>query len=285
VKAVYRTGIGQPGNVKAKQISLLVTRPLGLKAVTNPNAATGGADRESRDSARQNAPLALMALDRLVSVEDYEHFACTFAGIAKASAAKLSDGQRELVHVSIAGAADAAIDEQSDVFVNLNLAFRQFGDPFEPVLVAPRELLVLVISANVRLHPDYLWELVEPQVRAALLDAFGFDRRDLGQSVFLSEVISVIQRVRGVSAVDVNLLDSISEALIAQPTQLAAALDALVNAASAPGFRPKDFILALGARPGDADPQLDGVPIRPAQLAILIPRLPASLTLTEWTTP
>jgi len=71
VKAVYRNGIGAPGNVRAEQISLLVTRPLGAKDVINPLAASGGADKESRDQARKNAPLAVMALDRLVSVQDY----------------------------------------------------------------------------------------------------------------------------------------------------------------------------------------------------------------------
>jgi len=35
---------------------------------------------------------------------------------------------------------------------------------------------------------DYDWEFVAPAIRARLVDAFGFDRRDLGQPVFLSEV-------------------------------------------------------------------------------------------------
>jgi len=54
-------------------------------------------------------------------------------------------------------------------------------------------------------------ESVEPKVRAALLDAFSFDRRELGQSVFSSEVISTIQQVDGVSFVDLEIFDSVSE--------------------------------------------------------------------------
>ena len=38
VRAVYRSGIGKGGNVKADQISLLSTRPLGAKEVVNPLA-------------------------------------------------------------------------------------------------------------------------------------------------------------------------------------------------------------------------------------------------------
>src|SRR5439155_7613323 len=80
VKAVYRNGIGQTGNVDANQISLLQSKPLNVKEVINPLRASGGADRDSRDQARGNAPLAVMALDRLVGVKDYADFSRTFAG-------------------------------------------------------------------------------------------------------------------------------------------------------------------------------------------------------------
>ncbi len=94
VASVYRRGIGAPGNVRAEQLSLLMTRPLGVKAVINPLRASGGADKESRDLARENAPLSVMALDRLVSIEDYADFTRGFAGIAKARAQQSSDGRR-----------------------------------------------------------------------------------------------------------------------------------------------------------------------------------------------
>ena len=110
VKAVYRNGIGKPGNVKAGQISLLNTRPLGVKEVINPIRASGGADKEARDQARKNAPLAVMALDRLVSTPDYADFSRTFGGIGKAAAARLGNGRQQLVHVTIAGVDDIPID-------------------------------------------------------------------------------------------------------------------------------------------------------------------------------
>ncbi|UUZ53293.1 baseplate J/gp47 family protein [Massilia sp. H-1] len=94
VSAVYRSGIGKPGNVKAEQISLLATRPLGAKSVINPLRASGGANAETRDQARKNAPLAVMALDRLVSVQDHADFARTFGGVGKAVAAERSDGRQ-----------------------------------------------------------------------------------------------------------------------------------------------------------------------------------------------
>ena len=211
IKAVYRTGIGKAGNVNAEQISLLATRPLGVKSVINPLPATGGADAESRDQARRNVPLALMALDRLVSVQDYADFARTFAGIGKASATRLSDGKRQLVHLTIAGADDIPIDQNSDLYHNFLQALRQFGDPNQPIQVELRELLLLVIEARVQILPDYLWEAVATQIRAALLETFSFEHRQLGQPAYLSDVIRTIQRVPGVDYVDVDSFGGIPE--------------------------------------------------------------------------
>ena len=104
-----------------------------------------------------------------MSVQDYADFARTFAGIGKARAEELSDGRRQLVHVTIAGADDIPIDETSDLFHNLGRALLDFGDPFQPIQLAVRELMLLVISARVRILPDYQWEPVVTQLRAALL--------------------------------------------------------------------------------------------------------------------
>jgi hypothetical protein len=45
ITASYRNGIGKPGNVGANRISLLASRPLGVKGVINPIRASGGAQR------------------------------------------------------------------------------------------------------------------------------------------------------------------------------------------------------------------------------------------------
>jgi predicted phage baseplate assembly protein len=211
VKAIYRSGIGKPGNVKAGQITLLGTRPLGVKEVTNPIRASGGADRESRDRARKNAPLALIALDRLVSTADYAAFSRTFAGIGKAAAWRGLDGEQQFVKVVIAGSDDIPIELTSDLYRNLFAALHRFGDPFLPIELIVRKRLALVISANIKINPDYQWETLEPKIRAALLDRFSFESTDLGQDVLLSDAIDAIQAVRGVIYVDVDVFDKVSE--------------------------------------------------------------------------
>jgi hypothetical protein len=282
VRAVYRSGIGRPGNVKAGQITLLSTRPLGAKEVVNPLPASGGADRETRDQARRNVPLAVMALDRLVSVQDYEDFARVFAGVGKATAAELSDGRRQFLHLTIAGADDIPIETHSDLYRNLTLALRRFGDPDLLFRVDIRELLLLVLSARVRVHPDYQWDKVEPKIRAALLDAFSFDRRELGDDAFLSVAISVIQRVAGVEWVDVDAFDGIPERIpgprggrvLLDPGAIAARVREIVEHAAASGPRTRIRVNLAGFENGE---------LRPAQIAFLTPLAPATLILNEAT--
>jgi hypothetical protein len=218
VRAVYRGGIGKPGNVRPRQIATAISRPLGVKDVVNPIAASGGADPESRDAARRSIPVSLQAMGRVVSVQDFADFARTFAGIDKAIAVPLSDGRRRVVHLTIGGTGGVEIDESSDVFRSLVEALRKFGDPYQPYVVQSRDKVVFAASAKVRVDPDYLWVKVAPRIRARLLDVFSYDRRDFGQVVFPAEVIAAIQSVEGVSYVDLDALGPISQDQVLDPT-------------------------------------------------------------------
>ncbi len=282
IRVEYRNGIGKPGNVKSEQISLLVDKPLGVKEVINPLRASGGADRETRDGARKNAPLAVKALDRLVSVQDYEDFARIYAGVGKARAVEITDDRRQIVHVTIAGADDIPIDETSDLFRNLRRALYEFGDPFQPVQLDVRELMMIVISVGVRLLPDYQWEPAVVRVREALLDAFGFEARELGQDVLLSEVISVMQAVRGVAYVDVDTFGGVPEK---QPDESELGKRRLLTPNEI-----TDRVQALIGTPEDVkgpEPRLQvnladvEKGLRPAQLAFLTPDVPETLILNR----
>ncbi len=280
IKGVYRYGIGKPGNVKAQQISQLATRPPGVKDVINPLPATGGADRDSRDQARRNAPLAVMALDRLVSVEDYADLARTYAGIGKASAARLSDGRRQVVHVTIAGADDIPIATNSDLYRNLVQALHQFGDPYQAIQVCVRKLKLLVISAGVRVNADYQWESVEPKVRAALLDTFGFDRRELGQSAFLSEAISAVQAVEGVEYVDMTPGSPLPRVFAAVKEDIS--VDELAGLANTLKLNANVQAELARVNPDPGESVSDPCQrILPAELVMLTPDIKDTLILTE----
>jgi hypothetical protein len=273
VTAVYRNGIGRAGNVKAGQITNLLSRPLGVKGVNNPIEAAGGADKETRDQARKNAPLAVKALDRLVGVQDYADFSRTFAGIAKAQSAMMGS----TIYVTIAGVDDIDIPKSSDLYRNLIAALRTYGDASVPVQVDLRELLMLVLSARLAIDPNYRWEDVVDRVRTYLLNRYSFERQELGQPVVLSEVIATIQSQRGVRYVDVDALGAVSQlnddGELRSPQQIADALKEVIDNATAKG-RPNNAVLVRGIRSGKNA-------VLPAQLAFFVPALPESLILNQ----
>ncbi len=277
VRATYRNGIGKSGNVKAEQISQLMSRPLGVKEVVNPLPATGGADRETRDQARRNAPLTVKALDRVVSTGDYADFARTFAGIGKAAAAQIPANRTESVYVTIAGVDDIPIADSSDLYMNLGKALREFGDPYVPIDLKTRELLILSLSARIEIFQDYVWENVVDSVREALVEEFSFDRRDLGQGVPLSEIISTIHSVRGVSWADIEMLGAVSQLREdgeqRTPGEVQQELQKLLDEAQKRG-QPRQFVTVRGIR-------LENGVVKPAQVAFFLPDIPETLILNR----
>ena len=269
VKAIYRSGIGKGGNVKAGQISQLLSRPLGVKGVVNPQESAGGADKETRDQARKNAPLAVMALDRLVGTRDYADFSRTFAGIAKAVSARVFFEGGDGVYVTIAGVDDTPIPQTSDLYANLVKALRTYGDVSLPLRVQSRELLMLLLSARIAIDPAYRWEDVAGRITAKLLDRYSFERQELGESVVLSEVTSFIQNQRGVRYVDMEALGAVSqlspEGELRSPQEISKELKKVISEAAQKG-RPDAFVEVAGIRPG-------ANAVLPARLAFLLPSL------------
>ena len=278
VRAEYRNGIGLGGNVKADQISLLTTRPSGVKGVSNPLRASGGADRESRDQARENAPLSVTALDRLVSVQDFSDFARQFGGVGKACATRISNGKQKIVCVTIAGAENAPIDRTSDLYLNLLKALGQCGDPSLPVRLEVAGTLALILSANIRIHPDYVWDNVEAAIRTSLITTFGFERQELGEDVPLSKVISALQGVQGVHDADVDLFCTLGYDLVKSvlETQVSgdqgAIKDGLAGALSL-----NDRVPVQNARFAKTPPYR----LLPAEIAIFSPEVPDTIILTQ----
>lgn len=202
----YRKFIGAAGNVGAGKLTTLLGRPLGVKAVNNPIAANGGQDREERDEARQNAPLTMLTLGRVVSIQDYTDFARSFAGISKAWAIWMRTGGLRGVFLSIAGPDGAAIAESDAAFLNLSGALRKYGDPLLPLQLKTYQSVHFRLKAKVKVAATAVVEEVLPAVQDTLRSHFSFASRDFAQQVSLDEVMAVIQGVKGVEAVDVDEL-------------------------------------------------------------------------------
>jgi predicted phage baseplate assembly protein len=205
VRATYRKGIGQEGMVEAGQLSLLLTRPLGVRSVTNPKAAVDAADPEPRHEVRRNAPLTVLTLDRIVSLRDHEDFARAYAGISKALATPIRDGEVRGVFVTVAG--PDGNEPGTDLLADLLAAMRGAGDPRHPLFVQPYRPALFNVEANIKVNADFLPERVIAAAKESLRARFSFEARSFGQSVALSEVIAVVQEVPGVVAADVSVFN------------------------------------------------------------------------------
>ena len=206
VQATYRKGLGIDGNVDAGSLTQLMTRPLGLKSVSNPLAAEGGADPEPTSAARQSIPLTARTLGRAVSVLDYEDFARAYSGIAKAQAGVLQVAGVQTVAITIAAPAGEALTSASPRWINLLGALKESGDPHVPVTLLALQQSTFRIGLKVKCDPDYEAAKVLSAVETALRDHFSFDTRELGQPVQQSDVIATTQAVPGVVAVDLTRL-------------------------------------------------------------------------------
>lgn len=206
VEAVYRKGGGRAGHVEAGQLSLLVGKPLGLKRVTNPLPTAGGKDGELLDDARRSAPLGVLTLGRAVTLRDYSDFARGFAGIAKARADWTFSGYARPILVTVAGEGGNLLPESGEDMENLRATLLQAGEADVAVHVRNYRPVGFGVSARLFLHPDFMPGDVEDAARAALLAAFSFDARELGEGVSRAQVIAVLQSVAGVRGVGLDAL-------------------------------------------------------------------------------
>ncbi|MBD2080944.1 putative baseplate assembly protein [Leptolyngbya sp. FACHB-17] len=228
ITALYRTGIGLEGNLKADQLSLLKTRPLGVSEVTNPLPATGGAPPESMSEAKSNAPATVRTLDRIVSIRDFEDFAQGFSGIGKAQALPLWNGETQQVHITVAGVQGSEVVKDSNLYTKLVEAIDNARDPIQQVQVDSYERLLFNLEARLLLDLRYEAKVVATAIRQTLTHFFAFEKRKFGQAVTASEVIGAIQSVEGVIAVDLDALYQVgrSKALARSLPALLARYDA-----------------------------------------------------------
>jgi predicted phage baseplate assembly protein len=198
VVATYRQGLGLAGNLPPGALRTLLDRPPGLRAVSNPAAAAGGADPEPLDQARANAPNTVRTFGRIVSLRDVEDAAREFAGITKARATWTWAGAEQVVRLVVAGAAGGHVAGATMADLAADLDRRR--DPNRRLLIVDYRDVPVQVAAVVHVDPAHQAETVRAAARAALLDRFAFARMGLGQPVHLSDVYRGLQDTPGVTA-------------------------------------------------------------------------------------
>jgi acylphosphatase len=210
ILATYRQGIGIAGNVSANTLKTLLDKPVGLKTVINPSAANGGAEPESIDQARTNAPNTVRTFGRIVSLEDFEDQARQFAGIAKAAAVAAWSGEEQVAYLTVAGVDGAFVVEPtfSDLVADLNSR----RDPNRSMRVRSFKKINIQVAAQIDVSPNRVPDDVQAAAQAALINCLSFDNLKFGQPIHLSSIYAVLQAMDGVVAADILLLQFKSSA-------------------------------------------------------------------------
>jgi predicted phage baseplate assembly protein len=198
VHARYRSGIGLDGLVDPHALTLLPQRPLGVATVDNPLPSGGANAPETLAEARTNAPLTVLTLDRVVSLADYEDYARSFGGIAKARAVSLPGAAVPTVFITVVGSRGSAVQETTiddllgalDTVRDRSAVVR--AESFTPVGF---RLAVQVLADPARLFAD-----VQAAVLQAVETSFSADNLSFGQPVTAATVIAATQAVDGVVA-------------------------------------------------------------------------------------
>ncbi|MEA5513578.1 putative baseplate assembly protein [Nodularia sp. UHCC 0506] len=207
IMARYRSGIGLAGEIAQDSLSLLKTRPLGIREVTNPVPATGAAAREALNEARTSAPLTVRTLDRIVSLQDFEDFSRAFAGIGKAKAEVIPNNDIPIIYITIGAVNGKAITPDSQLYTNLMQAIAQSRAPEQiDVQIGSYQPLLFNLEAKILIDSRREVKPVLAEIRTALQETFSFEKRSFGQSVTTSEAIAAIQNITGVIAVDLDAL-------------------------------------------------------------------------------
>lgn len=206
IRANYRVGSGLSGNVAGGTITTLVDRPLGVSGVNNPQGATGGQDAQSVDDIRANAPLSVLTLGRAVSITDYQEYAATFAGIAKAHAIWIPSGPGRGVFITVAAAGGVALPPGNSTLDTLISSLHDYGNPLIPIHAVSFLETLFGLHADLKYDPAYDMPTVKAAVLQLLQQTYGFPARGFGEGISSDEITALIQSVSGVVAVNVTQL-------------------------------------------------------------------------------
>ncbi|MHC4117216.1 MAG: baseplate J/gp47 family protein [Planctomycetota bacterium] len=202
IKATYRAGGGSHGNVSKDSITTIVDAPqLALLSakVTNPDPATGGADRESIEHAVMHAPHAFRSRKRAVTAEDYRSLALGLKGVGKVRAEAAGFNTVKLFVAPEGGG------YLSDVLKANLLAYFEDKRPVATIIeIEDVDYIDVYVTAKVEVERYYSRDDIKEKVINAAGSLLAFDNVDFAQTIYLSKFYEAIEAIDGVRGVNIK---------------------------------------------------------------------------------
>ena len=205
----YLETLGSKGNLGKNLVTEIVTPVyhdgmLVQLSATNPIPATNGSDRETLEHAKLQAPAELRSLWKAITKDDYKALAEGFPGVAKVQVLDPNDCANiryYQVNMAVApnggGLPSPFLKQQLAEFIESRKVITVEVNLFDPCYRP------INIDAEVYVYQTEDTEAVRRRIEDALVEFFSFDRVPFGQSIYFSDVVSLIDGVRGVSHVTV----------------------------------------------------------------------------------
>lgn len=200
----YTTTAPSLGNIAANTLNTLSIST--AVTVTNNKSFSGGADAESTDSIRVNAPKALTTLNRAVSLADYANLALAVNGVAKAIAVANSFAS---VALYLAGEGGGILS--SSLKTDVTNKFIDKTPPGTTVTLQDYTPTYPYLDVTVNVLPQYNSANVISAVQSALKDLFSFDNVSFNDFISEGEIYSTCKSVEGVSWITVNDYEKLSK--------------------------------------------------------------------------
>lgn len=232
IRVNYVVGGGVLGNVPVNTMTTLFSLP-GLSeeqvtaiqaaiTVTNESPAIGGSDAETNAQIRVSAPETLRALNRAVTLEDFERLALSVRGVGKANAIAsvwtsvtlyIAPSRNEGDLDPAPGLDDSAlptpeferIQNETEDFLENKLLIGT------TLTVSPPTYVDLILEVDYTKYPQYTTVEVEDEIKRAIFTGFGYTRMNFGDIITPQYVEYILLQVPGVKTAQVTVLDLASE--------------------------------------------------------------------------
>ncbi|MBL7189110.1 MAG: baseplate J/gp47 family protein [Phycisphaerae bacterium] len=203
ITANYRVGGGTIGNVGALQITTVSNAPqlqlLGAQ-VTNRQAASGGAQRESIDDAIRFAPTVFSSMQRSVTADDYVAQAKLFPGVSKARAEPTNWNTIKL-YIAPMGTGEPP----SDILKRDLLAYFEDKRMLSSFIqIENPDYIRIQIVAQVTAFTHFRNDVVRGELETEVQKLFDFEKVDFKQTLYLSKIYEALEARPGVAGVFVS---------------------------------------------------------------------------------
>jgi hypothetical protein len=228
IKSVYAVSDGSVGNIAVQQKFSLYKIPSVSSAsvsaidsaisIVNTSVGVGGADPESTQSIRRNAPLALSTQNRAVTLKDYANLALTVPNVGKANAEAeiwnsvnvYVSAQRNSTDVDFypGFASDGVTELDESILLRSNVA-DYLSDKIQigvTVTVSPVSYVPVNVGVSYTKTAAFTTAQVEANILTALLDRFGYTQMLLADTIFPEEIEYRLRNVEGVENLRVTSL-------------------------------------------------------------------------------